>query len=140
MECLIRVNSGTLSASLHDWRLRGKVSVRGSVLKGKLWRHELDLRPLQVRRMAGESGFDSYVATVKEEERMKDFADEEDFVKAGGGELLFVQMQERKSMEEQSRIADKVRVNSPLLFAALFVCSKFVSLICFFVFSILVHL
>lgn len=55
----------------------------------------------------------SCVTTVKDEEEMKGFADEEDFVKAGGSELLFVQMQERKPMEKQSRITDKVLVSSP---------------------------
>lgn len=34
------------------------------------------------------------------------FADEEDFVKAGGSELLFVQMQQNKSMDTQSKLAD----------------------------------
>lgn len=38
----------------------------------------------------------------------EDFADEEDFVKAGGSELDFVQMQQKKSMEMQSKLADKV--------------------------------
>lgn len=38
----------------------------------------------------------------------KGFADEEDYVKAGGSEIYFVQMQQNKSMERQSRIADKV--------------------------------
>lgn len=36
------------------------------------------------------------------------FADEEDYIKAGGSELYFVQMQQNKTMEEQSRISDKV--------------------------------
>lgn len=36
------------------------------------------------------------------------FADEEDFIKAGGSELLFVQMQQRKVMNQQSKLADKV--------------------------------
>lgn len=36
------------------------------------------------------------------------FADEEDYIKAGGSELLFVQMQQKKSMEKQSKLADKV--------------------------------
>lgn len=38
----------------------------------------------------------------------EDFADEEDYVKAGGSELLFVQMQQNKSMDHQSKLADKV--------------------------------
>ncbi|KAB1209358.1 Lycopene epsilon cyclase, chloroplastic [Morella rubra] len=36
------------------------------------------------------------------------FADEEDYIKAGGSELFFVQMQQKKSMEKQSKLADKL--------------------------------
>lgn len=35
-------------------------------------------------------------------------ADEEDYVKAGGSEVLFVQMQQNKPMEMQSKISAKV--------------------------------
>ncbi|KFK27261.1 hypothetical protein AALP_AA8G359000 [Arabis alpina] len=49
------------------------------------------------------SGSESCVA-VREE----DFADEEDFVKAGGSEILFVQMQQNKDMDEQSKLVDKL--------------------------------
>lgn len=38
------------------------------------------------------------------------FADEEDFIKGGGSELLFVQMQQNKTMEMQSKLADQVRL------------------------------
>lgn len=38
----------------------------------------------------------------------QDFADEEDYIKAGGSELLFVQMQQNKYMDKQSKLADKV--------------------------------
>ncbi|CAN1340237.1 Lycopene epsilon cyclase, chloroplastic [Linum perenne] len=55
----------------------------------------------QLRANAG-SGSESCVA-VRE-----DFGDEEDFVKAGGSELYFVQMQQRKDMEKQSKLADKL--------------------------------
>ncbi|KAI8565387.1 hypothetical protein RHMOL_Rhmol03G0255000 [Rhododendron molle] len=55
-----------------------------------------------LRVMARGAGNESCVA-VKE-----GFADEEDFVKAGGSELLFVQMQQRKAMDEQSKLADKL--------------------------------
>ena len=44
----------------------------------------------------------------------EDFADEEDYVKAGGSELLFVQMQRNKDMETQSKLADKVSGSQPL--------------------------
>jgi len=37
-----------------------------------------------------------------------EFADEEDYRKGGGGELLYVQMQATKPMESQSKIASKV--------------------------------
>lgn len=47
-------------------------------------------------------------ATVKVEDEELEFADDEDFVKAGGSELLFVRMQERKPMEMQTKIADTV--------------------------------
>lgn len=42
----------------------------------------------------------------------KGFADEEDYVKGGGPELLFVQMQQNKSMEKQSKLADKVNYST----------------------------
>lgn len=53
------------------------------------------------------------VATEKHDEKAGvavgvEFADEEDYRKAGGGELLFVQMQATKPMESQSKIASKV--------------------------------
>ncbi|KAL9149728.1 hypothetical protein ABFS82_12G124700 [Erythranthe guttata] len=38
----------------------------------------------------------------------EDFADEEDFVKAGGSELSFVQMQQNKDMDHQSKLSDKL--------------------------------
>ncbi|KAI4335268.1 hypothetical protein L6164_013931 [Bauhinia variegata] len=38
----------------------------------------------------------------------ENFADEEDYIKAGGSELLFVQMQQNKSMDMQSKLADKL--------------------------------
>lgn len=38
----------------------------------------------------------------------EDFANEEDFIKAGGSELLYVQMQRNKAMEDQFRIGDKL--------------------------------
>ncbi|KAK9697256.1 hypothetical protein RND81_08G025200 [Saponaria officinalis] len=38
----------------------------------------------------------------------EEFADEEDFKKAGGSELLYVQMQQNKAMDLQSKLADKL--------------------------------
>ena len=55
------------------------------------------------------SGSDSCVV-VKE-----DFADEEDYIKAGGSELVFVQMQQNKDMDLQSKLSDKVIFLIPYL-------------------------
>lgn len=38
----------------------------------------------------------------------EDFADEEDYIKAGGSQLVFVQMQQNKDMDQQSKLSDKV--------------------------------
>ncbi|XP_021805036.1 lycopene epsilon cyclase, chloroplastic isoform X1 [Prunus avium] len=56
---------------------------------------------LQVKASAGSGG--GVGVAVKQ-----GFADEEDYVKAGGSELLFVQMQQNKAMEEQSKLSDKL--------------------------------
>ncbi|KAJ7979311.1 Lycopene epsilon cyclase [Quillaja saponaria] len=53
-------------------------------------------------RMKASAGNESCV-TVE-----KNFADEEDYIKAGGSELVFVQMQQKKSMDKQSKLADKL--------------------------------
>lgn len=57
---------------------------------------------LRVRASAGGEG--GGVGVVVKE----GFADEEDFMKGGGPELLLVQMQQKKVMEKQSKLADKV--------------------------------
>lgn len=38
----------------------------------------------------------------------ENFANEEDYVKAGGSELFYVQMQQNKNMDQQSKLSDKV--------------------------------
>lgn len=38
----------------------------------------------------------------------QEFSDQEDYIKAGGSELLFVQMQQNKDMKQQSKLADKL--------------------------------
>lgn len=57
---------------------------------------------MKVNAKAGGAGSESCVVAKE------DYADEEDFVKAGGSELVFVQMQQKKSMDLQSKLADKV--------------------------------
>nr|ABN09120.1 NAD-binding site [Medicago truncatula] len=60
------------------------------------------LRSMKVNAKAGGAGSESCVVAKE------DYADEEDFVKAGGSELVFVQMQQKKSMDLQSKLADKL--------------------------------
>ncbi|KAL0345080.1 UNVERIFIED_CONTAM: Lycopene epsilon cyclase, chloroplastic [Sesamum radiatum] len=58
----------------------------------------------RVRCGGASAGSESCLALPVKE----DFADEEDYVKAGGSELLFVQMQQNKHMDQQSKLADKL--------------------------------
>ncbi|CAI9759066.1 unnamed protein product [Fraxinus pennsylvanica] len=58
----------------------------------------------KVRCGGTSAGSDSCVALPVKE----DFADEEDYIKAGGSELLFVQMQQNKHMDQQSKFSDKL--------------------------------
>lgn len=77
----------------------------------------------RVRCGGASAGSESCLALPVKE----DFADEEDYVKAGGSELLFVQMQQNKHMDHQSKLSDKVTVSSS--------CPDFVDLlICLFLF------
>ncbi|KAG8487555.1 hypothetical protein CXB51_016144 [Gossypium anomalum] len=59
-------------------------------------------RLISLEVSGSEAARESYVA-VKE-----GFADAEDYVKVGGSQLLFVQMQQHKEMDEQSKLADKL--------------------------------
>lgn len=59
---------------------------------------------LRVRCSGTSAGSDSCLALPVKE----DFADEEDYVKAGGSELFFVQMQRNKDMDQQSKLSDKL--------------------------------
>ena len=68
---------------------------------GIRWHNRSQSRCLKVKAKAGAGG-ESCVA-VKQ-----NVPDEEDYIKAGGSELVFVQMQQNKSMEMQSKLADKV--------------------------------
>ncbi|XP_054807591.1 lycopene epsilon cyclase, chloroplastic isoform X2 [Prosopis cineraria] len=54
-------------------------------------------------RVEARAGSESLVAVDE------NFADEEDYVKAGGSELVFVQMQQNKTMEKQSKLVDKLK-------------------------------
>lgn len=104
MECVAARNLAAMafcvSPSSSRLRLRRK----------KLWRRRAASsssscgggRGVRWLKVEAKAGSESCVATKE------DFADEEDYVKAGGSELVFVQMQQNKAMEMQSKLADKV--------------------------------
>lgn len=77
------------------------------------------LRSLRVAA-AGGGGRESCVAAemaaaTEAAAGVEGFADEEDYVKAGGSEMFYVKMQERKPMGKQSKIGNKVLYRSPSL-------------------------
>ena len=81
------------------WRRGGAVRKR----RARFYRLGLCRRSLSLLRVsAANAGSESCVA-VKE-----GFTDDEDYIKGGGSELLFVQMQQNKAMEQQSKLTDKV--------------------------------
>lgn len=95
MECIGAPNFAAMAVSTFPtWRSRRRI------LKGE--QRHLSNRCSWCKVKASGVGSESCVV-VKE-----DFADEEDYIKAGGSELLFVQMQQNKSMEKQSKLADKL--------------------------------
>lgn len=70
----------------------------------------------------------------------ENFADEEDYVKAGGSEMFYVQMQQNKNMDQQSKLSDKVFPFyvfpcSPLLFNIFTFLNKFLNIIMFSFFA-----
>ncbi|KAL5999165.1 Lycopene epsilon cyclase, chloroplastic [Asimina triloba] len=102
MECLGVRHSAALAVSCRDWTS----FTRRRAFAAQRRRQQ---RPCMVRADARERS----CTAVR-----NGYADEEDFIKAGGSELLLVQMQERKPMEKQGKIADKlppISVGSSLL-------------------------
>ncbi|XP_066312041.1 lycopene epsilon cyclase, chloroplastic-like [Miscanthus floridulus] len=104
------LSGATISAPLGCRGLR-----RGAVGGGKARKAEAERwrRAGWSRRVGGPKV--RCVATEKHDETAAvgaavgvEFADEEDYRKGGGGELLYVQMQATKPMESQSKIASKL--------------------------------
>ncbi|OMO91700.1 Lycopene cyclase-type, FAD-binding protein [Corchorus olitorius] len=97
MECVGARNFAAMVVSTcATWRSRNRNLMR---TKTAISSHH---RYISLKVRASGAGSESCVA-VKE-----DFADEEDYIKAGGSELLFVQMQQNKEMDKQSKLADKL--------------------------------
>lgn len=99
MECVAARNFAAMAVSFGtSSRLRKKKPVRrGTSFSGHGYWY--GSRCLRVKARARS---ESLVAVDE------NFADEENYIKAGGSELVFVQMQQKKSMEKQSKLADKV--------------------------------
>ena len=121
MECGGARNFGAMAAVLFTgprpvWRSKTGVAAQphssrrsGSSAKQSVFNSNKRYRLHQVRSGGGSNssrGMNDSCSGVAVKEGK--FADEEDFIKAGGSELVFVQMQQRKVMNQQSKLADKV--------------------------------
>ncbi|XVE70630.1 hypothetical protein DITRI_Ditri10aG0086600 [Diplodiscus trichospermus] len=99
MECVGARNFAAMAVSTcATWRSRRRSLTRTKTAVSSNHSH----RFVSFKVRASGAGSESCLA-VKE-----DFADEEDYIKAGGSELLFVQMQQNKEMDKQSKLADKL--------------------------------
>lgn len=112
MDSLAAKNLAAMAISAHltrrCWRKKSPPNEIGFSVNA----HGHGSESFRVRCGGGSGGTDSCLALPVRE----DFVDEEDYVKAGGSELLFVQMQQNKRMDHQSKIADKVRFFSTFRF------------------------
>ena len=123
MECAGARNFGAMAAALFTcprpvWRSKTGVAAQphssrrsgsSSSAKQSVFNSNKRYRLHQVRSGGGSNssrGMNDSCSGVAVKEGK--FADEEDFIKAGGSELVFVQMQQRKVMNQQSKLADKV--------------------------------
>lgn len=101
MECVAARNLAAMAFCLSPssrLRLRRKNLWRRRTASGG---HDVRWRSRWLKAEA-KAGSESCVATKE------NFADDEDYVKAGGSELVFVHMQQNKAMEMQSKLVDKV--------------------------------
>ncbi|XP_047308458.1 lycopene epsilon cyclase, chloroplastic [Impatiens glandulifera] len=99
MECIGAQNIAAITVSTSfNWRCRTR---RLKNKQTRTWRSNRDPRVLSLR-VRSVANSESRVA-VKE-----NYEDEEDLIKAGGSELLFVEMQQNKPMDNQSKLADKL--------------------------------
>lgn len=100
MECLGARYSTALVVSCPNWGAPRRRRAFGNHRQNRE-RPILGRRALKV--VNGGSREESSTTTVKAA-----YANEEDFLKAGGTQFFFVQMQERKPLEKQGKIADKL--------------------------------
>nr|AFG19395.1 lycopene epsilon cyclase [Narcissus tazetta subsp. chinensis] len=104
MECFGRIGAATaLSVSFCDRKFR----MRRSVLAGD--REVYTRRRRIVGKIRARCGGGGGVVETKTVKGVEDFADEEDYIKAGGSEIVYVQMQGMKNpVEKQDKISDKL--------------------------------
>lgn len=123
MECVGARNFGAMAAVLLScpcpaWRSKTGVATQpqssssssSSSAKQSVFNSNKRYRLCKVRSGGGSNssrGMHDSCSSVAVKEGM--FADEEDYIKAGGSELGFVQMQRKKAMSQQSKLADKLR-------------------------------
>ncbi|KAG6769951.1 hypothetical protein POTOM_025618 [Populus tomentosa] len=121
MECVGALNFGAMPAVLLScpcpvWRSKAGAATQpqssssSSSAKQSVFNSNKRFRLCQVRSGGGSNssrGMNDSCGSVAVKEGM--FADEEDYIKAGGSELGFVQMQRKKAMSQQSKLADKLR-------------------------------
>ncbi|XVF48970.1 hypothetical protein PTKIN_Ptkin03bG0231100 [Pterospermum kingtungense] len=104
MECVGARHFAAMAVSTcATWRSRRRNRMRTSKTAGFSSNHRFI--SLKVRASSSSSsgaGSESCVAAKE------DLSDKEDYIKAGGSELLFVQMQQNKEMDKQSKLADKL--------------------------------
>lgn len=107
MECVGAQNVGAMAVFTRP-RLKPLVGRRVMPRKKQsFWR----MSSMKVKCNSS-SGSDSCVVDKE------DFADEEDYIKAGGSQLVFVQMQQKKDMDQQSKLSDEVIVNNLKLYSS----------------------
>lgn len=104
MDCL---GQRSLSVSLQAWRFRKRRAWSHREQRVVVERKKRSLGAVPVR--TGHGSVPVRATTSGEVVRTEEgFADEEDYRKGGGSEILYVKMQEMKQMERQSKLADKV--------------------------------
>lgn len=91
--------------SFHDWR---RFRRRRRILVSERVPRRGVLRTLRVSCCGGGGGGGGGAVTTTTVKGVEDFADEEDYIKAGGSEIVYVEMQGMKHMEPQDKISDKL--------------------------------
>ncbi|KAM7260456.1 hypothetical protein ACFE04_016197 [Oxalis oulophora] len=104
MECLVgAANITTMAVAFYPKNPIQSLS-RRRIIRPSSDRYKYKRFCYEVRASYGGGGGGGGDVAVKE----GIFADKEDYIKAGGSQLLFVQMQQNKDMDKQSKLTDKL--------------------------------